>query len=275
MIKKPKRPSKSINVYYMLPIIFFRYLFDKVFNTYIKISTKYKVISGKYYTGKGFSFETKFKCKRKLKIKDIKNKKLRYSLYLTSLFKPWHIYLMNEGKDTTTDLNKRESIYISRDKLETDEQYIGERIHENDLNKLFKNKYRKTRRRKYNVHNSSEYYKIESQFYVVIVKFTDLQRELKKYAKNKYEYDKQKELKNAVNKAIKTSNFNTGRNFIGKYLGASLIEHLLYYKEYTYLHNIYNSLDYLDKENFVDILEEFVYEENIKDERKEYIKQFS
>lgn len=274
MIKKPKRPSKSINIYYFLPIILFRYLFDKIFNTYISVSTKYKIISGEYYTNKGFGFENKFECKRKLKIKDITNKKLRYSLYLTSLFKPWHIYLMNEGKNTTTDLNKRESIYISRDKLEPGDKYTGERIRESEFNKLFKNKYRK-QRRKLGVYNSSDHYKLEPQFYVVMIKYTDLQYKLKEYSKLKYEYKKEKELKKAVDTAIKTSNFNTGKPFTGKMGGTSLIEHLLYYKEYVYLHKIYNSLDYLDKEYFVDILEEFVYEENIKDERKEYIKQFS
>lgn len=274
MIKKPKRPSRSINIYYFLPIILFRYLFDKIFNTYISISTKYNIISGKYFTDKGFGFKNKFKCKRKLKIKDITNKKIRYSLYLTSLFKPWHIYLMNEGKDTTTDLNKRESIYISRDKLEPGDFYTGERINEFYFNKLFKPKYRK-QRRKLGVYKYIDHYKLEPQFYVVIIKYTDLQYKLKEYYSARYKYKKEKELKKAVNLAIKTSIFNSRRSFTGKLGGTSLIEHLLHEKEYDYLHEIYGSLDEYDKERFVDILEQYVYEENINDERKEYIKQFS
>jgi hypothetical protein len=274
MINKPRRPIKSISIYFFLPIILFRYLFDYVFNTYISIVTKANILSGKYYCDEGFDHLKSFRYIKKIKIKDITNRKLRYSLYLTSLFRPWHIYMKSVAKETTSDLNNRDSIYISRTKLETCDDYIGERLSDHNLNKLFKTKYRKQRKNK-EVYNSTDHWKLEKQYYVLCTKYTELHKQLKEYSKVKYEYDKQTELKKAVKDAIETSNFNTNKNFTGKLLGGSLIEHLLYYKEYDYLHKIYDSLDYNDKKYFINVLNEFVYERYINDERKEYIKQFN
>lgn len=269
-MEKPKRPKKSINIYYFLPIILFRFLFDKLFNTVTNLSTRSNIISGKYYYSKSFGLPNDLNYLHKVPIKYITNRKLRYSLYLTSLFKPWYVYIVEYATEQLNEWNKRQRIYISRDNIQKGDSVVGERINNVELNKLFKNKYQK-KRKEMGIRSPMDYHKLDFQYYIICSKYTNLHKDLKKYSRENYKYRKKVELKKAVEKAIKTSNFNTGESFLCKKLGASLIEHLLYYKEYEYLDKIFNSLDHLDKEYFIQLLEEFLYVEIIDDDRKEYV----
>jgi len=211
---------RRIKVYLYIPIALFELTFSKIFNLVPYLNFKYDVLAAKLDTDRSLPQDTKTKDDWvELNVKDIKNKKLRYSLYLSGIFKKWYVYYTrNIGvRDYNKSDNNRDVIYISKEKLNISEGiYIGERISETDLNKKYNtnklSKYLKRLNLKYD-----EFYKIEPQMYAIAALRTERHEIMQKERNIIYAKKKDKSLEKVVNKMIKDENLFSHSSTYGDY----------------------------------------------------------
>lgn len=167
----------KIKTWLYIPFGLLDIVFSKLFNLIPHLTFKYNVLAAIIDTDKSLPQETKTKEEWvELKIMDITNKKLRYSLYLSGIFKKWYIYkTRNIGvRDYNRSDNNRDVIYISKDKINiTEGVYYGERLSDYNLNEFYTDKKLIKYLKKINL-KYDEFYKIEPQMYAIAALRTEL-----------------------------------------------------------------------------------------------------
>jgi hypothetical protein len=195
-----------------LPLMFINWLFSFVFDYIPQLNFKYKEQAGRLDSGAGLTFhELHTKSDRfgnpmfkKLKIKDITNRKLRRSLRLSTIFRKWNIYQLDQSENRNCNVSddKRYRIYITKDILEFDSLVTGERISDFKLSKNYSRKKERLYLKSKGV-TSKEFYKLEPQLYVICALKSKRHEKQSEKRKIKYAKDKYNKLTKQVKKAIK------------------------------------------------------------------------
>lgn len=237
--------ARYILSFLYIPYYLINRLYLKTFRCIDFFDIKYLILSSKIDVDQSFNFYKLKEKPIKLKIKEIKNKKVRLTLYLTSIFKKWNIYYIRtlDGKLYESDTN-RKMIYISRDELNTNDLCNVFRVNDIDINKNCN--------RKNNQYNDSNLYIKEPDVFAIVAKKTKLhdlsykERELIRTSKI------DKELIKKTNEVIK----NNINYFNSIYLKNSIIRrpflfHLIYYNKYNLIKKILDTLSNEQKEKLV------------------------
>jgi hypothetical protein len=207
---------KKTKIWLMLPwLLLDKFVFSRMFSYISLLSFNEKKMSGKLYDDvSNIPIPIKSSLKR-ISISDIDNKKLKRTLRLTSLFRPWYVYFVRINSSKGVD-NNREVIYLSRKPIRTGEKIYTNRISDSDLDKNYLTYRIKRFLRKHSL-GRDEFYKIESQLYVMVAKKTLLHDKLREKQKEAYERRKKKVLEKTVYKAIKRGTLFTYSTFLGSF----------------------------------------------------------
>lgn len=200
----------------MLPwLLLDKFVLSRMFSYIPLLSYNEKKISGKLYNGvSNVPIQVKNSLKM-ISISDIDNEKLKRTLRITSLMRPWYVYFVQTNSSKGVD-NNREVIYLSRKPIRTGEKIYTNRISDSDLDKNYLTYRIKRFLRKHSL-GRDEFYKIESQLYVMVAKKTPLHDKLREKQKEAYERRKKKALEKTVNKAIKKGTLFTYSTFLGSF----------------------------------------------------------
>lgn len=190
------------------PVFLTDLLISKIFRYIPSLNFQYLVLSARIDTGKSLGGDKLEDIPKKLKLKDIKNRKMRYSLFLSGIFKKWNIYYMRnmgEMKTYNTQDNKRDVIYITKDTLNENDIIHGERFSDWKINHNYEGKKSKKFFRSINL-EYDEFYKIEPQLYVICAVYSFRHNKMRTERDIKYKKDCYKDLTKKVKKSISDDN---------------------------------------------------------------------
>lgn len=210
--------KRKFITYLYLPLVLIDFLLSKIFRFIPCLNLKYNILSARIDLDNSISEDRNKHIPVKLKLKDIKNKKVRYSLFLTGLFKKWNVYYMyNIGvRDFNISDNNRDVIYITKDIIKENDIIHGERLSEWKINKKYSDKNSKRFFRSINLKHG-EFYKIEPQMYIISAVDTFRHVEMKYERTIRYEKKKYNELTKYVKKSIKDDDLFHRFNMVGNF----------------------------------------------------------
>jgi hypothetical protein len=162
----------KLKFYIYIPFLLLEKLISLIFGfIYIPfLNFKYGILSMNIDNGRSLSYHEKFKNNklRRLRLNDVDNFKLRFTLFVTGLFKKWYVYTVSyyENKPLYKDRTNRQVVYLSKKPLKENGLYVYECISKTDLNKKYKNLNRYLKLKGYK--GAEEFYKIEPQYYVIL-----------------------------------------------------------------------------------------------------------
>lgn len=200
MIIFKRTTTKKILSYLLIPILLFE-KFMELFHYVPFLLNKYHMVACDIDNNMNLGIADRMKHDiTEVDMSYIKNKYMRNSLLITGIFKKWIIYkgyTMKERGYNSPD-SQREVIYITKEKIVMNDPCFHYRINDSDFN-------RKTKK-------DNNFYKIESQIFVVIAKKGDKYKELSKERDTLYNYKKERELEKEVKRMIKKHNLFSNRS---------------------------------------------------------------
>lgn len=200
--------KRIISAWLYAPVFLTNILLSKIFRYIPSLNFSYLVLSARIDTGKSLGGEKRKHVPIKLKLSDVKNRKMRYSLFLSGIFKKWNIYyIRNIGEMKTCNIqdNKRDVIYITKDILTENDIIHGERFSDWKINHNYEGKKSKKFFRSINL-EYDEFYKIEPQIYVISALDSFRHKEMRIERDIKYKKDCYKDLTKKVKKSISDDN---------------------------------------------------------------------
>lgn len=176
-------------------------LIFKIFNLIPGLNLRYLDLSGRIDSNISLGICSKLENPKKIKLSDIKNKKMRISLFLSGIFKKWNIYYIRTNGDNHGVNNyKRDVIFLTKDILTETNMLYRYRVNDNLLN----NKYNYSSDYLSNLgYEDNEFYKFEPQVFIICALHTIVHDLKEVERKRKYEIEKNKELEDEVKKRIK------------------------------------------------------------------------
>lgn len=201
-----------------LPIFWVDLLLSVIFRYIPSLNFQYLKLSARIDIGSSLGSNKLKYIPIKLKLKDIKNRKVRYSLFLSGIFKKWNIYHMYNIGVRTFNIqdNNRDVIYITKDIIKENDIVYGERLSDWKVNKNYEGKKSKRFFRSVNL-ESDEFYKIEPQMYVISAVETFRHTEMKIERDKKYKINCYNDMTKKVKKCIKDDNLFCRSSIKGDY----------------------------------------------------------
>jgi len=189
---------RQFKVWLLLPQILIDLLLSKIFNFIPGLWFKYKEYAAiidtetSFNSGQGDLLKNK---PIKLSIQDVTNKKIRRSIRFLKLFGKWNIYTFDKLHEN------REPIYITKDELNIDDRYFGERISDYNVNELCKPKNSRKLKK-----SGKTIDQLEPQYWIIVAKYSDNHKKMTEERKNRYNSRTKKDLEKLVDKCIKEDN---------------------------------------------------------------------
>lgn len=231
---------RELLTYLYIPYGLLSRIFLKCFNCLDCIHSRYLIDSGKIEIDQHFEFHALKYNPIKLNIKDVKNKKVRRTLYLSQIFKHWNIYYIKtlDNKMHHSD-NNRDLIYITKDVISIDDVISYYRINDYYIDK------------KYKSYIDDELYKIEPQTYAICTKKSYLHE----LAQNERKNIRNNKMNNHLNKLTKIAlikkDYFEKVKVCGTYKTQPLFFHLVEQDKYVLIKHIFNTLTNEEKEELI------------------------
>jgi hypothetical protein len=241
--------KEKLKFYVYVPFLLVEKLISLIFGfIYIPfLNFRYGILAMSINSERSISYSNRFKDKelKRIHLKDIKNKKMKFSLFITGLFKKWYIYEKYDTNPVYDEDKHRKCVYLSKEEINQDSLVDYDRISSNELSKKYKHlrKYLKLKGLE-----KSDFYKIEPQYFVLIGK-KPKDYELKRskisnsYNKKVYKQDTEK-----IKKCIKNDNIN---NWISNWEDKTPLEYAVDKNRYDLVDKIVKYSDKLNERNEV------------------------
>lgn len=211
---------RQVKYYFRIPLIILEKLLSKLINYVPFLNLRYEELAAKIDFSTSLTPYRMIDDIKEISLDDIKNDTLRRSLKATGLFSNWHIYY-----SSVKTKNNEDRIYISKDKLEKDDQYYGERL------------------------NIDE--KDSNQIYIIAAIKTSEHDELEKERSERYNKRKSKALEQAVDNAIKTNSYRRTKSFTGEWNNDPILFKVVRADRTDLFNKIINSLSKDDAKKLV------------------------
>lgn len=233
--------TKTIKMWMYIPVLLLE-KFLSLFGYISHLCFNYDDISANIDTGMNYYFPKKPKNEiTRIKLSYIKNKKIRYSLFLSGIFKRWYIYKSFKfGERADIDAN-REIIYITKDKdLTCNSLCHYYRIPTYKINKKYNHTKIRNYLKKINL-TITEFYKIEPQIFIITAAHNIKHDKIKEERDKIYKYKINNSMEKIVKKMIKKNNLFSNEKIYGVFDDKPVIHNIVEYNRIDLVKKILDS----------------------------------